>query len=320
MRLVDADQVHALLDYPSTVDALAELYRQGVDLVESHIVSQPNGTGGRDDLILLPAWQRGRHVGVKLVNVFPGNTELGLPTIMGSYILIDGRTGEHRLCVDGTALTLRKTAANSALGARFLARADARALVMVGAGALAPHVIAAHVAVRPSITQVAVWNRTAARARAVARAVALPGVAVTATEDLEGAIRAADMVACATAATAPLVKGAWLKAGAHLDLIGAYTHEMRESDDDCVRRARVFVDSPKHALDRCGDISQPIETGLLRAEDIVADLFELARGEKHGRASDSEITLFKNAGGGHQDLGCAQLLERRLQGGGRQGP
>jgi len=282
VRLVDADQVHALLDYPSTVDALAELYRQGVDLVESHIVSQPNGTGGRDDLILLPAWQRGRHVGVKLVNVFPSNTELGLPTIMGSYILIDGRTGEHRLCVDGTALTLRKTAANSALGARFLARADARALVMVGAGALAPHVIAAHVAVRPSITQVAVWNRTAA--------------------------------------TAPLVKGAWLKAGAHLDLIGAYTHEMRESDDDCVRRARVFVDSPKHALDRCGDISQPIETGLLRAEDIVADLFELARGEKHGRASDSEITLFKNAGGGHQDLGCAQLLERRLQGGGRQGP
>lgn len=317
MKLVDAGQVHALLDYPSTVAALDELYRRGVDLVDSKIVSQPNAAGGRDDLLLLPAWQRGRHVGVKVVNVFSGNAGTDLPTIMGSYILIDGRTGAHLLCIDGTALTLRKTAANSALGARFLARQDARTMVMVGAGALAPHVIAAHVAVRPSITEVAVWNRTPERAESVAAEVAPPGVAVRATVDLEAAVRGADVVSCATAATAPLVKGAWLKSGAHLDLIGAYTHEMRESDDDCVRRARVFLDGRLHALDRCGDISQPLETGVLRAEDIVADLFDLCRGVKRGRETDDEITLFKNAGGGHQDLGCAQLLERRLHGTGR---
>ncbi|MGH6719965.1 MAG: ornithine cyclodeaminase, partial [Alphaproteobacteria bacterium] len=188
MRLVPAETVHARLDYPSLIAALAELYRRGVDLVESFIVSQPTPEGGRADLILLPAWQRDRSIGVKLVNVFPDNPRRGLPTIMGSYVLIDGVTGEHKLVIDGAALTLRKTAANSALGAHYLARADARDLVMVGAGALAPHVIEAHVAARPSIRRVTVWNRTPERARRLAARIVLPGVAAEATRDLEAAV------------------------------------------------------------------------------------------------------------------------------------
>lgn len=316
MRLVSAETVHDVLDYPSLIDALAELYRRGVDLVESFIVSQPTPGGGRADLILLPAWQRGRAIGVKLVNVFPDNGARGLPTIMGSYVLIDGTTGEHKLVIDGTALTLRKTAANSALGARFLARADARNLVMVGAGALAPHVIAAHLAARPSIRTVTIWNRTQKRAGELAARIALPGVTVVATADLEAAVRQADLVSCATAATTPLIKGAWLRPGTHLDLIGGYTPEMREADDDCLRRARVFVDGRMSAPEWCGDLCQPIAAGVIGASDIVADLFELTRGEKPGRGSETEITWFKNGGGGHQDLGCAQLLERRLAAGG----
>ncbi|MEX2648654.1 MAG: ornithine cyclodeaminase family protein [Alphaproteobacteria bacterium] len=312
MRLVEAGQVHALLDYPSLVDALAALYRRGVDAAETFILSQTDADGVRNDAIILPAWQFGRFFGVKLANVFPGNARRGLPTIMASYILFDGGTGEPLLCLDGTALTLRKTAANSALGARFLAREDAQTMVMVGAGALAPHVIAAHCAVRPSIHAVTVWNRTPERALRVAREVSLPGVGIAATRDLEQAVRAADVVACATAATVPLVKGAWLKPGAHLDLIGGYTHAMRESDDDCVRRARVFVDGRARVPEECGDLSQPIRAGVLRATDIVADLFELARGERRGRVTADEITLFKNGGGGHQDLGCAELLHDRL--------
>jgi len=316
MRLVSAEAVHDVLDYPSLIEALAELYRRGVDLVESFIVSQPAPGGGRADLILLPAWQRGRAIGVKLVNVFPDNGRLGLPTIMGSYVLIDGTTGEHKLVIDGTALTLRKTAANSALGARFLARADARNLVMVGAGALAPHVIAAHLAARPSIRTVTIWNRTQKRAGELAARIALPGVTVVATADLEAAVRQADLVSCATAATTPLIKGAWLRPGTHLDLIGGYTPEMREADDDCLRRARVFVDGRMSAPEWCGDLCQAIAAGVIGASDIVADLFELTRGEKPGRGSETEITWFKNGGGGHQDLGCAQLLERRLAAGG----
>jgi len=313
MRLVDAEAVHRLLDYPSTVEALRGLYRQGVDLVESHLASQPMPSGAEAHFLMLPAWQRGRFLGIKLVNVFPDNAGLGIPTIMGSYVLIDGRTGEHLACMDGTVLTLRKTASNSALGASFLAREDAESMLMVGAGALAPHVIAAHVAVRPSIRRVAVWNRTPARARAVAQAVKLPGVVVTATEDLEGAVRTADVIACATMATGPLVLGRWLKPGAHLDLIGGYTPAMRECDDEAARVARVYVDGPR-VPDYCGDVCQPLASGAIRPEDLQGDLFQLCRGERQGRRTRDEITFFKNGGGGHQDLGCAQLIWQRLQG------
>ncbi|MSP83778.1 MAG: ornithine cyclodeaminase family protein [Alphaproteobacteria bacterium] len=312
MRVVDAEQVHALLDYPSTVAALRELYRRGVDADESIIVSQPSPSGARDDLIILPAWQRGRHIGIKIVNVFPDNAGTPRPTIIGSYLLIDGATGVHLALMDGTALTLRKTAANSALAASYLARADALTMTMVGAGSLGPHVIMAHRAVRPSIRQVWVWNRTHAHAERLARDLALPGVRIQATADLEAAVRASDVVACATAATAPMVLGKWLKPGAHLDLIGGYTRDMRESDDDCVRRARVFVDGRARVAEECGDLCQPIAAGVLHPEAIVADLFELARGEKQGRSDDREITFFKNGGGGHQDLGCAQLVWQRM--------
>jgi ornithine cyclodeaminase len=312
MRVIGAAEVHALLDYPATVEALRELYRRGVDLVDSLVVSQPSSAGGRDDLLLLPAWQRGRWLGVKIVNVFPGNAGSALPTIVGSYILIDGRDGQHLALIDGTALTLRKTAANSALGACYLAREDAATMTMVGAGALAPHVVAAHCAVRPSIGRVWVWNRTPERADRLAATLRLPGVTVAATRDLEAAVRGSDVIACATAATAPLVRGAWLRPGAHLDLIGGYTRTMRESDDACVRVARVFVDGRRRVPEECGDVCQPIASGALDPAAIVADLFELARGEKWGRESASEITFFKNGGGGHQDLGCAELLWRRV--------
>jgi ornithine cyclodeaminase len=184
---------------------------------------------------------------------------------------------------------------------------------MVGAGALAPHVIAAHVAVRPSIKRVAVWNRTPARAEAVAREVRLPGVTVAATQDLEGAVRAADVIACATMATEPLVLGRWLRPGAHLDLIGGYTPDMRECDDEAARVSRVYVDGPR-VPDYCGDVCRPIASGAIRAGDVQGDLFQLCRGERPGRRTRDEITFFKNGGGGHQDLGCAQLIWQRLGG------
>lgn len=313
MKFLDGDVVHELLDYPSLVDGLKAFHRQDVDDVRDVYLTQPNPAGNEDGLLLLPAWQRGQAIGVKLVTVFPDNERAGagFPTVQGIYTLFDGATGEPLAVIDGTALTLRKTAGDSATGASFLARDDAAVMLMAGAGAMAPHLIMAHTAIRPSIRQVWVWNRTPARAEQLARELRLDGIEIQATDDLEAAVRQADLISCATMAHEPLILGAWLKAGAHVDLVGGYQPHMRESDDECVRRARVYVDSRWFTLGRVGDIMTPIDHGVMAESDIVADLFELSRGEKQGRRNAEEITLYKNAGGGHLDLGTARFLLSR---------
>jgi ornithine cyclodeaminase/alanine dehydrogenase-like protein (mu-crystallin family) len=176
---------------------------------------------------------------------------------------------------------------------------------------MAPHLIMAHCAIRPTIERVAIWNRSPERARRVAETLGLDGIEIRATEDLEAAARQADVISCATMATEPLIRGTWLKPGAHLDLVGGYRPEMRESDDDCVRRARVYVDSRWFTLGRVGDIKTPIDNGTMTEADIAGDLFQLSRGEVPGRLNDDEITLYKNAGGGHLDLGTAKFLLSR---------
>lgn len=314
MRIVNADEVHAHLDYPGLVEALRELFRLGCDVVDRMVLSQPLPDGRQNDWLLLPAWQYGRHLGVKLVSVFPDNEKRGLASILGSYLLFDGTSGMPLACIDGAAITVRKTAANSALAATYLAREDARTLLMVGAGTLSPYLIAAHAAVRP-IERVFVWNRTRARAGQVAREVARqlgPSVSVEATSELEAAVRTADIVSCATASEAPLIRGEWLRPGIHLDLVGGFRETMREADDEAVRRARIFVDARFTAAAHAGDIYQPLKSGLIRDADIT-DTFQLARGERPGRRAPEEITLFKSGGGGHEDLGTAQYLMTRLE-------
>ena len=327
MRFFDADAVHAGLDYPALVAALAEHHRRDVDLVRSHVLEQPApspapapAVSGRSapaepevaHFLTLPAWQRDRALGAKLVTVFPGNERAGqgLPSVQAVYVLFDGEDGRPLACIDGTALTLRKTAADSALGTRYLAREGARRMLMVGAGALAPHLVAAHRAVRPDIGDVAIWNRTPERAERLAATLAGQGVPARATRDLEGSAREADVISCATMATEPLVHGAWLKPGAHLDLVGSYLPEMRECDDEAMIRGEVFVDSPWSAMRDCGEIVGPMAAGLLVESDVRASLFELARGEHPGRQSEDAITVFENGGGGHLDLMVAQVLCR----------
>lgn len=313
MHVVSAEETHRLLDYPSLVEALRELFRLGVDQAERHVLSQPLPDGRQNDWLLLPAWQYGRHLGIKLVSVFPENTARGIDSIQGLYLLFDGGTGLPLAVIDGAAITLRKTAANSALAATYLARADAASLVMVGAGALGPHLVRAHCAVRPSIARVRIWNRTPARAEAAAAELAAElGLDVAAVTDLEPAIREADIVSCATMATEPVVKGTWLRPGVHVDLVGGFREEMREADDEAIRRARIFVDARFTAAAHAGDICQPLARGLITDADIT-DTFQLARGERPGRQSADEITLFKSGGGGHEDLGTAQHLVAQLE-------
>jgi len=311
MRVVAAAEVHQSLDFPALIDALAAMFKAGceVPLRHHHGIAVPGAPAAT--LLLMPAWQPGAALGIKIVSVFPGNAARSLPAVMGQYLLLDATTGAPKALIDGTALTLRRTAAASALAARFLSRADAARLLMVGTGALAPHLIAAHCTVRP-IKRVTVWGRNPEHAQATAAAIGLPGVSVAAATSLEAAVGGADIVSCATLANAPLVLGKWLKPGQHLDLVGGFTPTMREADDEAVRRASVYVDTRAGAMKEAGDIVQPLASGALEAEAVKGDLFDLCRGTARGRSDARQITFFKSVGTALEDLAAAKLVAERL--------
>jgi alanine dehydrogenase len=311
LRMIGAAEVDAALPIAALIDRLAQAFRDGaeVPLRHHHTVPTPDGPAGT--LLLMPAWRTGGALGIKCVTVFPGNQARGLASVLGVYLLLDANTGQPRALLDGVTLTLRRTAAASALAARYLARPDARRLVMVGAGALSPHLARAHATVRP-IDDVAVWNRTPARAEAVARQLAGMGLRARAVADLEAAVREADVVSCATMSATPVVQGAWLKPGAHLDLVGGFTPAMREADDEAIRRASVYVDTRAGAGKEAGDIVQPLQSGVLTDGAIRGDLFDLGRGKAEGRKAADEITLFKSVGTAIEDLAAAELAAENL--------
>jgi ornithine cyclodeaminase len=313
MQFINAEQIHRLLDYPSLVAALEQAHQRPVNGMQDLWLEQPNPTGLSNHLLIRAAWRHGQAFGAKLVSVFPGNvhTPNGHPSVQGVYILFDGDNGQPAACLDGTALTVWKTAADSALGAKFLAREEVECMLMVGAGAMAPHLIRAHLAIRPSIHTVRIWNRTPARAEKLAQSLAHLPIKISAIRDLEQAVGEADLISCATMTTTPLIRGAWLKPGAHLDLVGAYTPAMREADDEAIRRARIFVDSRLTTIGHIGELLIPLSKGVIQETDILADLFDLCQKKHPGRQSADEITLFKNGGGGHLDLMTAQAIQQR---------
>lgn len=316
MRVITAEDLARLFTYPDLIEALRATFRRNVVTPARHhhtmeIVDEPAAT-----LLLMPAWDdlskgaapahEGGFLGVKIVTVHPGNAARGEASVSGFYCLMAGNTGEPLAVIDGSALTLWRTAAASALAASYLARKNAHRLLMVGAGALAPHLVAAHASIRP-IADVAIWNRNRPRAEKLAGVLQGRFYSVQVANDLGKAVRNADIVCCATFARDALVKGEWLKEGAHLDLVGAYTPEMRESDDDAVARASIFVDTRAGAMKEAGDIVLPLRDGIIRSEDIRGDLFDLCRGAIGGRRADDEITLFKSVGTAVEDLAAARL-------------
>ena len=310
MRIISAGEVEAALDFESLVERLRQAFRRETVSPVRHHHGIETADEADATLLLMPAWQARRHIGLKAVTVFPGNTTRGLPAVMGIYLLLDGKTGSPIALIDGPTLTVRRTAAASALASRYLSRPDCERLLMVGTGALAPHLILAHAAVRP-ICNVLIWGRTEEKAAKLAKRLDRRDFRVDHTSDLEAAVRGAHIVSCATLSSEPLVRGAWLQPGQHLDLVGGFRPDMRETDDDSIRRARVFVDTRAGATEEAGDIVQPLESGLLTHDDIAADLFELTRGEKAGRRFYDQITLFKSVGTAVEDLAAAQLTVER---------
>ncbi len=306
----DRAAVEHALAFPALIDALERGFAEGCAAPVRHHHAVPRSGAPDATLLLMPAWQQDRHLGVKIVQVSPGNEAKGLPTVDGLYLLFEASTGTPLAVMDGKAITERRTAAASALAARFLARPNARHHLVIGAGAVAAMLVPAHAAVRP-IDRVTLWNRTPAKAQSLAERLAADGFAVDVTTDLKTALAEADIISAATMSTEPLVLGELVKPGAHVDLVGAFNHRLRESDDALLARARLFVDTRAGALAEAGDILQAIAAGAIDEAAIAADLAELCKGTHEGRATVDEVTVFKSVGAAIEDLVAANLVMER---------
>jgi ornithine cyclodeaminase/alanine dehydrogenase-like protein (mu-crystallin family) len=304
MQILDAAATRAALPFHRLIPALQALFAAGCDVPPRHVHSVPASGGGFTSLIM-PAWVRGLCYGVKTVNVAPHNAARGLPGLHSTYLLYSADTGAPLAWLDGDQITARRTAAASALAASFLARPDARHLLLVGAGQVARLLPAAYRVVRP-IDRVTVWARSADAAMALARQLGEDGFDARPSTDLPAAVAQADVVSCATLATAPLVEGAWLQPGSHLDLIGGFTPAMREADDACFAGAALYVDTDE-ALAKSGDLLGPLGRGVISAGSVRGTLAGLSRGDATGRRSAAERTVFKSVGTALEDLAAAML-------------
>jgi ornithine cyclodeaminase len=305
---LDAAQLAAALPYPVLIAALRDAFRNGAEAPRRHVhtISPANDAV----LLLMPVWQPERHTGVKLVTVAPRNSQVNLPTVHSIFMLFDSATGAPVCQMDGEELTLRRTAASSALASTYLSRPESSRLLIVGTGSLAPYMAAAHCAARP-IRSVTVWGRSPDKAARTAgllqQALGETSIDVGITEDLAVAVGNADIVSCATTSTVPIVQANWVQPGTHVDLVGGFRPNMREADDALVGAAEVFVDTFAGALAEAGDLLQPIESGFLVRDDIRAELADLCAGRHPGRTDASQITLFKSVGTALEDLCGANL-------------
>lgn len=319
MLTISAQDVDRALTETMLVDALQVAFRDGMvqPVRHHHAVERPDGAAST--LLLMPAWNdfeaagtsAGGFIGVKIVTVSPDNNSIGKPAVVGLFLLLNGKTGEPVALIDGPRLTTWRTACASALASRWLSREDSSRLLIIGAGAMAPFLVRAHCAVRP-IRQIRIWNRTQANAEKLAATLRAEGFDVSAADDLDGALGWGDIISSATISAEPLVRGARLKPGTHVDLVGAFTPELRESDDEAISKARVYVDTREGATKEAGDIVQALASDALTCDGIVADLYELARGEKQGRRNADEITLFKSVGAALEDLAAGIAVYKAM--------
>jgi alanine dehydrogenase len=308
MRILNAKTIHSLVKVPEMVNALERAFREECRVPSRQIFAMPGREAGRLLLSMQAFDERGQGM-VKLVTLLPDNHLRGWPTIQGVIVLFT-KTGTPSAVLDGGAVTKLRTAASSALASKYLSREDSNHLVVIGTGALAPYMALAHRAVRP-IQQISVWGRRPDRAEVTAAAIRStvnPGTSVVVPELLDLAITSADIVSCATSSAIPVLAGKWLNPGTFVDLVGSFSPSKRESDDEVVRRSRIFVDTREGALAEAGDLLDPIARGVISEAKIEGELSDLVRGRVKGRVSEREIILFKSVGTAIEDLAAAQLI------------
>lgn len=305
MRFLSAADVDAALDWPGLVDHLEACHRDGPAQVDDSFLHEDGKT-----LLTRAAWLPGGGAfGLKTVSVFPDNAAVGRPSVQGVVVVFDAETGAPAAVLDGAAVTRWKTVADSLCAARRLARPDAKSLLVVGAGVIAATLLRGYRALFPGLETVRVWNRTAARAAALADAAKAEGLDIAVADDLAAALGEADIVTSATMAREPVLPGAAVRPGTHVDLIGAFKADMREADDTLLRKARLFVDTRETTMHDIGELRIPLEAGTITPDAVVGDLYALCQGTV-GRRSDDEITLFKNGGGAHLDMMVAAYALR----------
>lgn len=306
MITLDAKQTSDALDWTALIEALRRGFAVGCTAPLRHTHEFETSDELPGTLLLMPAWGMQDYLGVKQVLVIPENAKRNLSSVCPSYQLFSTITGQALLSLDGATLTNRRTAAASALAADYLAKPDARSLLIVGTAGLAESLAHAHSTIR-SIQQIKIWGRNSDKAKKLADKLCAMGLNAEPVEDLASETPTADIVSCATSSKNALIKGEWLQPGCHLDLVGAFTPAMRESDDEAVLRSKLFVDTYEGALSEAGDIMMPLANGVISKNDLLADLTELCREEHQGRSDPDQITLFKSVGTALEDLAAAVL-------------
>ncbi|WP_029050089.1 ornithine cyclodeaminase family protein [Cupriavidus sp. amp6] len=306
MLVLDYQQTSERLPFDQTIAALEAMFATGchVPLRHNHPIEVP-GAESPATLLVMPAWQVGGRLGIKTVSVYPSNTSKGLPGLHSTFILFDATTGQPLAMLDGDAITSRRTAAASALAAKYLSRPESKSLLLVGTGRVGSLLPEAYAAVR-DIARVEVWDTSLEKAQKFVDALVNMDIEASVVTDLEASARRSDIITCATLSTAPLIRGDWLAPGTHLDLIGGFTPTMRESDNECFRRARVFIDTDE-ALAKAGDLLEPIRAGVFEPARVLARMEDLCRKTHPGRERHDEITLFKAVGTALEDLAAASL-------------
>jgi ornithine cyclodeaminase/alanine dehydrogenase-like protein (mu-crystallin family) len=304
LPFIRASEVEHLLSWKVICDAIIAGHR-----LERADIDDILFRNGENTMLNRAAWVKGLGIGIKTATIFPGNAKRtpALPSVHTVFTLFDDQTGAPVALIDGNMVTKWKTAADSVLGARLLARPESKTLLIIGAGTVANSLVEAYSEVFPGLEQVLIWNRTAGRARELASRTDSDRPRVKNVKDLASSVALADMISSATMSIEPVLKGEWVSPGTHVDLIGAYRPDMREADDALIQKAELFVDSRATAIHDIGELAIPIQQGTINELDIRADLYDLCNGVP-GRPSAQAITVYKNGGGAHLDLMTAKFI------------
>ena len=307
MKVYDRENVASSLQYGILIEALRKAFSSKITAPEraQHTIKNKNGSDAT--LLLMPAWKIGEHIGIKIVSVFPENTTNNMNAVHANYFLMNANDGKPVAVMDGTELTLRRTACASALAADYLVNKNVDTLLMIGTGNLAPHMIKAHCVVR-NYSRILIWGRNEEKAERLALSLNIKDKEILAKNDLKEALNVADVISCATLTQKPLIMGDWIKPGQHLDLVGAFTPDMAEADSKAVAMSKVVVDTYEGALSESGELINALKEGLIKKKHILSDLRELVLEEKNIRKDSNDITLFKSVGTALEDLAAAELV------------
>ncbi len=314
IALIDDDFINKNTQFNELISVINDAFKSSsieVPLRHHHDFKNPE-EGIASTLLLMPAWNPSKEAGVKIVTVSPNNAKFDLPSIQGTYIYLDAHKGMVKAILAAKSLTAKRTAATSAMASSFLSKKDASSMLMIGTGALSVNLIKAHASVRP-IKEVYVWGRNPEKAKLVCDQLVNENFTINPVESIKEIISNVDIISCATLSKTPLVLGKYLKKGQHIDLVGSYKKDMREADDETIKKSQIFVDTFQGCLQENGDILIPLQNGTIKKSDIKADLFDLCSTKKQGRLNNKEITYFKSVGHALEDLSAATYYYNKFK-------